>query len=287
MEPLTLSPPAQIHARRRPAALVFVYAYELMWSLLVAAPFHAWARRVWSAHPDGDAPLFRPGGLDLTSWLLGNEVALGWALRTTLLIFVAGAIIAQLPLGTLLGALATNRNGRSPRTGDALSIGWSALPSIFGVLIFTTILQIFLVGVGTGIAFAVAKAFKNDVTGGKVGIAIGVVAVLLALFVGVLADLWRAAAIRIQNGSNAPTKTRSIVWQALKIALKRQGLGAATLGWSVRALAGVLVVVVGSAASGTALPLFVLFIVHQLAVALRVCLRASWLAQALRIVAQR
>src|SRR5690606_3936791 len=51
----------EVRARRRPVATLLVYFWELAWALLVAAPVHAWARRSWGTHPDGDAVLFRPG----------------------------------------------------------------------------------------------------------------------------------------------------------------------------------------------------------------------------------
>ena len=285
---LVLLPAGAIHARRRPAAILFVYAYELMWSLLAAAPFHTWAKRVWSAHPEGDAPVFRPGGLDLMGWLLGNEVALGTAIRTTILLLAAGAIIAQLPLGLLLGALTTGRGGRAPKTGDAFSIGWGALPSMFVVLVFTSLAQLGVLLAGGGIAFAINNAMKaTDAAGGRLSFLVFGAFVILALFVGVVGDVWRAASVRMLAGVDPPKKTRVVAWRALKLAFRSKGLGGAIVGWSWRAVVGVLVVVLGAFVSGLALPIFVTFLVHQIIVAFRVGLRASWLAQALRIVTRR
>lgn len=279
--------PKDIHARRRPAAILFVYAYELMWALLVAAPFHSWARRVFGAHPDGDAPLFEPGGLDFVSWLTGNEVALGEAVRTTMLLLWAGAIIAQLPLGVLIAALATTRNGRGPRTGDALSMGWRSLPALFTVLLFTSLVQILVVGLGGGAAYAIDRAMKEkDATGAKLAFVVLALFVVLAFFVGVLGDLWRVACVRMLAVDDPP-KMRTVIWRSFKLAFRLKGLGGAFVGWSLRGIAGIAVIYVGSIVSGLSLPLILTFSIHQLAIALRVGLRASWLAQALRVVGYR
>ena len=65
----------EIRARERPRAIILVYLWELAWALLIAAPIHAWAKRSWGAHPDGDAVLFRAGARDLAAWISSGDDA--------------------------------------------------------------------------------------------------------------------------------------------------------------------------------------------------------------------
>jgi len=95
----------EIRARQRPVAFVLLYLWELAWSLLIAAPIHAWARRSWGAHPDGDGVLFRPGARELATWIGGADEAAAVVVRMTILLLVVGAIIGQVPLGALVASL--------------------------------------------------------------------------------------------------------------------------------------------------------------------------------------
>lgn len=289
---------AEIRARRRPLAIVLVYAWQLAWGFVLATPAHAWANRSWGTHPEGDAVLFRPGGYNLVSWFLGTDAALGVVTRTTLVLLAAGVLLSQIPLGALLASLATGRGaiGIAPRPATALRASIGSFFPLLVVLVLTSIVQLAIVAGGAWVASSASRAFLPSI--GETP-AFGVNMVVLALFVlgacvvGVLGDVARAAVVHdVVTNHDEERRAFSRIKTALVTTrlVSRNALTAASLAWAWRAAIGVGLVFGGSAASnvfggqgGGALA--ALTLIHQAVVLGRTALRASWLARATRLVA--
>ena len=116
--------------------------------------------------------------------------------------------------------------------------------------------------------------------------------VLVTLLVGVIADLARVTIVRdVAMSEDRPVSMRRAMRDGVVSAMTtaRRALGRAALGWGWRAALSIALVyagalagdVVGGRGGGA---LWLLFVVHQLIVLVRAGLRASWLANALRLV---
>jgi hypothetical protein len=294
--------PADMKARKRPLAVLFVYGAELVWGLVVATPVHTWARQVWGAHPEGDGVLFRAGGRELLVWLGQGDAGLEVTAQTTMALLFLGALAMQLPLGALIASLAFSREAgdarRSLRPLAALRVGVSAFMPLAGALALGAVVFILLAVVGTIAASAIdhglaerlgdARSFQLRL------VTLGLFMALAAVF-GVVLDLARAAMGReagLATSQGAAPPGWTVLLRGLRTALRasRRMLVRATLAWAWRAALGVVLVAAGYAAAQAlggrgGLALFALFVIHQLVVLGRVGLRASWLARALAVVA--
>lgn len=303
--------PSEIRARRRPLAVLFVYAAELAWALVVATPVHAWARRAWGAHPDGDAVLFRAGGRELLMWLGQTDAALPVSVRTMLLLLFVGAVLMQLPLGALLASLAFARHPaegvassrRSLRPVEALRIGMGAFMPLSGALALGTVAGIIVVALGAIASSAVDHGFVEslgDARSFHLRLVTFGLFLIVAAVVGVFVDLVRAAIVREtgtaatsdRSSTSSPAPAWTVMLRGVKTALRaaRRDLVRATVGWAWRYALGLVLIGTGYYAAralggrgGGAL--VALFAIHQVVVLGRVALRASWLARALVIVA--
>ncbi len=287
-----MSASSDIRARRAPVAVLLVFFWELVWALLVATPVHAWARRVWGAHPDGDAVLFRPGGRELSLWITSDDSASSVVIRTTLILLVAGAIVGQVPLGALVASLV-----RRVRPPQALAVGVRAWLPLLGVLVLAGAIQGMLVSLGMLAATALDTALRDrlgDARAFGVRLAVLAVFVVLAAIAGVIADLARVAIgqhVAERDPDAEPESGLTVLRIGIRAALgtARRALGRALVAWSWRAALGALLIGAGMAAgslagaSGGAM-LLVVFVLHQSVVLVRTALRASWLAKALRLV---
>jgi hypothetical protein len=282
----------EARARRAPVAILLFFAWEIAWSLVVATPIHAWARRVWGAHPDGDSVLFRRGGHELALWLASGDAAAAVTVRTTLVLLFLGVLAGQVPLAALLARL-TRRMSMT----EALAVAFRAWLPLSGLVVLTTAVQAALLagGIAGGGALAASRS-----TGALVGcVAAVATGAVLCIVVGVVADLTRVVLVASVAGptldsppARAPglTLLLSSILSALRTA--RRKLSAALLAWSLRALASVVLLAfawwagsVTGARGGLALG--ALFVGRQLLVLARVGVRASWLAYALRLSAPR
>lgn len=300
--------PSDIKARKRPVALLFVYGAELVWALAVATPVHAWARRVWGAHPEGDALLWRPGGRELLIWLGQDDAGLAVTARTTIVLLMLGAVLMQLPLGALLASLAFSRDDgegggqggarRSLRPLAAMRVGLGAFLPLAGVLALASVAAIIVLVLGALASSAVDRGLTErlgDARSFQIHLVTFGLFLALAAGIGVVVDLARAAigresGIAVSSGAASPAWT--VMLRGVQTALRasRRGLLRAMLAWAWRAALGLALVGVGYYAAQAlggrgGMALFALFVVHQLVVLGRVALRASWLARALAIVA--
>lgn len=301
--------PRSIHARKRPVAIAFVFLMDLAWALVVATPVHAWARRVWGGHPDGDAVLFASGARDLLVWLGQNDAALAVTARTTIVLLVVGTVLMQLPFGALVASLAFGRvvpaadeSGtgqlRSLRLRSALEVGVRAFLPLAVLLVLGSAASVIVLLVG-GLAASALDHTLTEALGDARSFTVRVV--LIAVFaavaavIGVVVDLARAAVVR-ESGLSAIRGTASPAWNVMlrgvRIALRtsRASLGRATLAWTGRAIVGIALLAIGYVAAdelggGSGVSLMLLFAIHQTVVLGRVALRASWMARALALVA--
>jgi hypothetical protein len=295
-ESLRLLEPGEIRARRRPRAVFFVWAWELACALFVATPIHAWAKAAFGARPDGDAVVFRPGGHELVSWLGQGGPTLAVVVRTALVSLVVFGVLGQIVTGALVASLATGigRSGRAPSTTFALRAGTSSFFPLLGVGVIASAVEGFIVGIGLFASSAVARALESslgDARSFTARVFVLGLFVVAALVVGVIADLARVTIARDVAGTTAALiSTRPLMRDAATSALAtaRRALGRAFLAWGWRAAASLALVwlgalagdLVGARAGGA---LWLLFAFHQLVVFLRAGLRASWLANALRL----
>lgn len=295
-EPVALEDRA-IRARRRPIAVLFVWLWETVCAFLVATPVHAWAARVWGAHPDGDAALFRPGGHALLSWLGDDGAALAIVSRSTLLALLVFGIAGQLVTGALVASLATGvgPRRRGPPAAFCLRVGGASFFPLLGASALFGLVQASVLGLGLFVSSALDHALATGLGEAR---AFTVRLVVLACFavaacaIGVVADfarvsIARAAALAIDERPSLGLALRRAL--GASFAAARGHLGSACLSWGIRTVAS-LALLVASARAGDLVggrgggALWVLFAVHQGVIFARAALRASWLANALRLV---
>jgi hypothetical protein len=291
--------PRQIRARRRPGAVLFVWAWELLCAFFIATPVHAFAKAVWGNHPDGDAVIFRPGGRALLTWLGDEGPALAVVFRTTFLLLVLFGVLGQIITGALAASLATGigKSGRAPSMRFALRAGGAAFFPLLAVCVIAGAFQAFLVGVGMFLSSSVdhgLQASSGDARAFTMRLVVLAPFVLGALLVGVVADLARVAIARdvaLADGDvSMARRLRDGIVAATTTA--RCAIGRASLAWGWRAAASLALVWCGALA-GDAVggrgdgALWLLFGAHQLIVLARAGLRASWFANSLRLVLDR
>jgi hypothetical protein len=287
----------EIRARRRPRAVLLVWAWELACAFFIAIPVHAWARRVWGTHPDGDAVLFRPGGHALLTWLGDDGPALSIVVRTSIAAFIVFGILGQLIAGTLIASLATGRGkiGLATKTSFALRAGASAFFPMIGIGMIALATQGLVVGIGAIVSSSVDHALVESMGDARAFTARLVVFSVFAIalgVIGVVADLVRVAvgrAAACATGGTPGGEMREAVVSAFRAA--RHAIGRATLAWGWRAAIALGLIYAGALAGdavagrGGAM-LWLLFGFHQLVILVRAGLRASWFANALRLVSR-
>jgi hypothetical protein len=270
--------------RERWGAILFVWSFQLLASVLIAAPVvGAIASSGVTAHPRGDRVLFEPGGMLLVETVRIAAGALIAALQASLLELAVFAVVASVPLAALVLALASRERLRAgPWLGAAIAhfpafvliggVGWLARAVV-------VVLALLIAGgIGTGLTAALGER------GGDLALLGGalLVAMLLAA-VGIAADLARAAAVRSSSRGLPALASglRSLLARPL----------AAAVGWLIPAVWSIAIV----AAAALAVALLrvdlaggwrvaVALIAHQLGVLALVALRALWFKTALELV---
>jgi hypothetical protein len=274
-----------MRARRRPGIILFVWIWEALVALVAAWPIAAVIHGAYGHHPAGDAPLWNPGGqeiIDLFQHIARGRPALGVGIAGTILISAFGGVI---PLAALLTSMAyVTREPRAPRLRQLANRALAAAPALLVLLVIMLSVQ----GLVGGLGLAVAGALDSELSASFGEPRADLVVVALLLFVGLLVallgvvhDLAQAAAVRFRGGAFGSL---------------RSALGALRLApfgtfwsWAWRALAaivpvGVVALVAERLGGREGMALVVLVVLHQLTLLVRVALRASWLAKALRSV---
>jgi len=288
--------PRAVRARRRPLAVAAVWLWELLFGLLIAAPIHAWASRTWGAHPDGDAVFYRGGGHELMTWLADGELVLPVIVRITILVLFIGMLSGQVLLGTLVASLTTTRGptGAAPRALTSFRAGLSAFFPLAALGILFWALQMLVLIIGYFLASAIGHAVLNSVGEARsFTIRFGIFGffAFLALVLGVIADLGPVGIAREVALASQPTKASIRLREGLADAFRtaRHAGGRAVVAWGWRATIAFALVPFGGllgvrAAGAGGAVLFLVFVMHQLIIFARTALRASWLANAVRLV---
>jgi hypothetical protein len=274
-----------IRARRRPWAIAALWGWQAAFAMLVALPISSGVSGIWGSSPDGDAPLWEPGGFDFLHTVFDEHALRSFVPSVFLVILCAAAVLELVPLGALLASIAfVTRARRPPPTAAVVARSWQASPTFAALLGIAALVQLLLVGSAVVMFFAISHGLMDDLGKPRADqIAIVVAGLLGAVtaFVGIVHDLARAAAIRF--------RVRTV--RAIRLAMNTVARGVLPLLWSWgwRAGAGLAPLAVGALVAarlggrgGSAL--WALAIVHQLAALARVALRASWLAKAIRAV---
>jgi hypothetical protein len=276
---------ASMRARRRPIAVLFVWLYELLVGVLLAAPIASYVKSVYGAHPDGDGPLWADGGLDLISFLADARHAISGMISMGALVLFLGYVVSVVPLALLLMSIAhTTADLRAPPLRQLWPRVVPTIPPLLALLAVMTVVEALLAGAAFFVGGRVGAAFSESMGDARAD-QIAVVATLFFLLgaaaAGVVHDLARAAVIRF----------RQTAWGAIKMGARTFARKPSRLLWSWMWRSGAsLIPAIAAAALATrigarsGLALFALFLIHQAVIVARVALRASWLARALRAV---
>jgi hypothetical protein len=282
---LVLLTTKSMRARRHPRAIAAMWAWQTAFALLAALPAAGLVRAAWGGDPDGDAPLWAPGGYALVDWLWHDAHGLRAVMGLGELVLVVGAILGLVPTTALMIEITYVARGRQ-RAGivRAIAGGLRALPAMALLAILAGLVQILVLGLGIGLGIGVERwthAGMGEARAGQLEALVVIVFVALASFIGVGQDLGRATIVRFE--------VRGV--RALRLGMRTLRHAPLSLWWSWawRAAAGlVLIFVAGIVATRLGgrggLALLVLGLLHQCVVVARIALRASWLARALRAV---
>jgi hypothetical protein len=274
-----------MRARRRPVMILVMWAWYAVWGFILAWPASRLVADAYGAHPAADAPIFRPGGLELFDLVLHSQRAFATLRGHILLVLPVVLVGGLLPLTALMTSIAyTTRDRRAPRFRQLIARAAVSFKPMLLLLVLATILELLFLGVGSGLGAWAGEGLTasfGDARADQIGVLITVVFVLVSMAVGVLHDLARAAVIRFQVSG-----LRAVVlgWNAYK----RHPI-VSFWSWAWRAAAGVVPIVAGSVVAerlGGRGGAGVLMLVgmHQLVIGARVALRTSWLAKAIRAV---
>jgi hypothetical protein len=273
-----------IRARRRPLAILGVWAWQTALASFASWPAASLVRATYGNDPRGDGVLWTPGSHALLDFLWREAHGVSAALRGAAWVLLVGAVAGVVPLAALMVAIAGAGGAPGGRSGRGIAETLRVLPAMTLLLFVMTAGQALALGAG---AFAGELAEGWTLTGlgearaQQLGLALGSPFLVLAVAIGVTHDLARAAVVRGASGG----------MRALVLGVAEFGAAPVSLGWSWgwrAAGALVPVIVVGAVAGrlgargGAALVLLALL--HQGVVLGRVALRASWLAAALRRV---
>jgi hypothetical protein len=273
-----------MRARRRPRAVLWLYVYQLAVAFLVAWPISRALGAAFAGHPRGSAVLFDDGGWALLALRHAYEHASPGFMALLACAVVGGAAAGIVPLASLLVSIshATPQLG-APRARHLAPYVVVAFQPMAILLVLSSLLEIALLLVAFRVSSSVSDALSpssGDARGDLFGVAAGLLVAALAMLVGVLHDLARAALARFRVG------VRGAVRHAL-LTLRRAPFRL-VWSWAWRGIAGWLAVAVvatfAARLGASTMTLVVLVLLHQAAAVARVMFRASWLARALRAV---
>lgn len=262
-----------VRARKHPRAVLAMWLWFALSGLVLAWPTAVAAGAEFRANPEADAPLFRPGSLDLLDYLWRAQGASSAELGHLAIVLPLTVLGAVIPLAVLLVAL----SGRERLSSPPRAIGALALFELLAVVVQV----IALVGMGMlgGVTSSALTSSLGEAGAAFAGVAVFALGVLFAIVVSLLRDLASAAMI-----VHEPALFDAWRLAARALSIRPFGVVGAWLWRSVVGLAAVIAAgVLASRIGGKAgLLLIALTLAHQAALAWKVCFRASWLAAATR-----
>jgi hypothetical protein len=272
-----------VRARRRPGVVLAMWAWEVSLGVLLGSSISSVASGAYGRHPQGDAPLWSPGGLDLLDLARHSLAARGPLLCSVLVVVTAARLLGLLPSAACFAELTfATRARRAPPLRDALSLGAQALLASFQLEIFTLALQFATALVGMALAAAVSSWATADAgvrAGDLAATAVGLIALGAATVVGVVGELARGAVVRWDAGAVVAAK------RAVECFAGRPVRWTASYAW--RAMASWVPIAIGAWLAGKVggrggVALVVLAGFHQVVVLARGAIRASWMSRVLR-----
>jgi hypothetical protein len=275
-----------VRARRCPGAIAAMWGWQTALGLVVAWPAASVVARAFGGDSRGDAALWEAGGHPLLALLERHSHVIVAELTFAGIALLFAAVAGLLPMAALMVVLVERSGGCKRAAAYAAARAVGAFPALAVLLFVAVLAQAAAAGLGYLLAKLVELFAASALSEARAGTIEVLVVVPVALVMGALAivhDLARAAAVRFRLGAARAT---SLAAQAL-----RRAPWSTVWGWSWREGASLCVVIGGSLVAGAlggrrGLALVVLTVAHQATIAARVALRASWLAKALRTVAE-
>jgi hypothetical protein len=274
-----------MRARRHPWALVGLWAWQTGLAVAASWPAASLVDATFRASPRGDAPLWDAGGHALLDFLWHGARGLAPVTAAAEFALVIGAVAGLWPTAAAMIAMAHVARDRRPAGFvHSMAAGLKTMPSLLVLWVTVSVAQVVAVGIGAGAGGAVdawTHAWLGEARASRMGVAVGLMFVVVASGLGVVHDLARAAVVC----------SRASGLGALALGAKAFGQAPLPLWWSwawraLVSLAPVLAAAavaarIGGRGGGT---LVLLALLHQGVVLSRVALHGSWLAQALRSV---
>jgi len=274
-----------MRARNRPRMIALVWAWEAVWAFAIVWPLERLVGHAYGGRPEGDGALFHPGGLELADFIVHARTATPAVVGHLAVLFTAGIVLGLVPLSALIASMAyATRDRRSPSLQKLVPQVAASLKPLAQLLVAAGIIMGLLGAGAVAVGSAIAETWAltwGDFRADQFGIAVAAVLLLLPCFVGILHDMARTAVVRFQVKA---LRAVALAWQAMVLHPFRDC-------WSYlwRAGASLALIALGAQVASRlggrpGAALVALFVMHQLIVASRVALRASWLAKALRSV---
>ena len=262
-------------ARRRPVAILAVYVIEALVAWVLASPWVEAISAVMGRHPDGDRALWwQRGHVLLVDVVMRNGPMLASILHGTFIALAAWYVVSLLPLGALLAALSDEERFSIRRASARAGELFGRLTLLQFLSATTGAAALGLVGIIPAIILKGQTANMLPRTAFIVTIVPLVVALFVLLFLWAFFDLARALVAR-----HDVTAIRACVLAARAPRAVLALMAVATPRW-VASLG--MIGFAAAAASGSS-SIALIALAHQAAAFVRVALRASVLARALRI----
>jgi hypothetical protein len=274
-----------MRARRRPAAVIAVYLFQLALSLVVAWPISRALAAAFGGHPRGDSVLFDDGGWALVALRTAYNQAAPAIWGLVVLVTIFGALVGLVPVAALLTSMShATPDLRAPRPRHLAPYVVATLRPLVTTLAIGSALELALLAAAAWAFGFVRESLQprvGDARADQIAVLACAVVLLIAGAASVVHDLARAAIVRFRSG------TFPAIFAAL-VTFRHRPLRI-FWSWAWRGLASLALVLVvawlvprfGPRAS---VSLVAIVVIHQLVAFARVSLRASWLARALRAV---
>jgi len=157
-----------MRARRRPAAIALLWAWQAAVAAMVAWPAASGVAGIYGGHPSGDAPLWAPGGLALVD-LLNQRAALSETFTLAGVTMLVAGFADLVPLAGLVASVAyVTRDMRPPSVRAAMGRGAAALPTFASLYAMACLAEGFVVGFAALVVVGLSEALAPKL-GAKVG----------------------------------------------------------------------------------------------------------------------
>jgi len=275
-----------IRARRRPLAVVGLWAWEAALGLVLGSQVASVANAAYGRHPLGDSPLFSAGSLELLDLLRHSASARAPLISSLVLCAALSHLGGLIPSAAVLAELGfATPERRAPSARDALSCAFAAFPASVTTSLLASAVQALVLLSGAALASATLGSSQLGEPAVDLRVAgVFAVFVLAAGAVGVVADVARAAIVLHHCGALDGIEKAA--------AACRRGPLAIAWSYAWRLAASWLPVAMGLFVTSRATrqgagAIGVILVLHQAIVLVRAALRTSWMARSLRALRGR